>query len=64
MVFEFGLADENQARYIQNQTDQLVKYIQEKQFFEAFEVSLDLLPGITYHFVNKYLALGHEKIIH
>ena len=40
MVFEFGLADHNQANYIQNATDTMINYIQKGEFFAAFEVSL------------------------
>lgn len=43
MVFQFGLADENQASHIRNETDIMVQYIQQKQFYEAFEVSLNIL---------------------
>jgi len=43
MVFQFGLADENQASHIQNETDLMIQYIKQKQFYEAFEVSLNIL---------------------
>ena len=39
MVFEFSLADGNQANYIQNETDTMISYIRKGEFFSAFEVS-------------------------
>ena len=38
LAFQFGLADENQAEYIYNETQAAAKLINNGQFYEAFQV--------------------------
>ena len=40
LAFQFGLADENQAAYINSETQSATKLIMDAKFFEAFQVSL------------------------
>ena len=38
LAFQFGLADENQAEYIFNETQTAAKLIMSEKYYEAFQV--------------------------
>lgn len=38
LIYELGLADENQATFIKSQAELATQYIQKGQFLEALEV--------------------------
>ncbi len=38
LVFQFGMADENQAAYIYSTTNMAVQHIKAERFYDAFKV--------------------------
>ena len=44
LAFQFGLADENQAEYINSETQNAAKLIDDGKYYEAFQVCLHLIP--------------------
>ena len=44
LAFQFGLADENQADYINSETQNAAKLISDGKYYEAFQVCSRLLP--------------------
>ncbi len=38
LVYQFGMADLNQAKHIEAQTTLVVNFIKNKEFYEAFKV--------------------------
>ena len=43
LVYQFGMADENQASYIKSQTTTVVGYIKKGQYYDAFKVLFALV---------------------
>ncbi|XP_064401452.1 probable serine carboxypeptidase CPVL isoform X1 [Halichondria panicea] len=53
LVFQFGMADENQATYIYSRTNTAVQYIKAERFYDGFKIfdvllNGDLIPYPTY----------------
>ncbi|XP_064401470.1 probable serine carboxypeptidase CPVL [Halichondria panicea] len=45
LVFQFGMADENQATYIYSRTNTAVQYIKAEWFYDGFKIFAALLNG-------------------
>ena len=43
LAFQFGLADENQAEYVNSETQNAAKLINDGKYYEAFQVCSRLL---------------------
>ena len=67
LLFQYGLADENQAAYVRSQTDLGVKYIREEQYILAAELFDKLLAGNLYpyptYFYNITGMTNYDNIL-
>ena len=67
LLFQYGLADENQAAYVKSQTELALKYIQEEEYSLAAEIFDELFAGLLYpyptYFYNITGMTNYDNIL-